>query len=1247
LSPSGVWTPFVNAGSTIHGLAIDTSGNLYVALNTYNDQIKKITPDGSITDLPGSPRFYAPDNVFVDGNNNLFILESKDYTQLDIVKINLSTGDQVKTKHDNSPYFQFGPEDMKVDSKGNIYIYKNSDNVLVKIRPDGRMSSIGRKGSDYSVFRPGNGPDATLPTISSIAIDPTNDNLYIMAGQQLLRVDTAENVTAISGKSLDYWYQIFRVEDGKVYAINNQKGRLFTSNVYGVGSLPFMDNFGVSRVDVYGPTVNFTDFDKRIRLDSSGAIVGTPRGRMDSDGRIYAWNTATNYTIVGANHHGVSRAPMAITVKNITYKRDHFVTTSFPFVWRGRSFTAPTDTATHFVPNRNWERQSPVDDTLYMLHLVYEGPPEPIITSTCVQGGVSLAATGAAKSAISFDGTNFGKINNLQTGGGILGYFNGNSYRKADSTWAFNFSTSFEVWIKPTTVSGTQYIITRDTVKTHSTFFGLSIQNGKFVYEFTKGLTPPYVAHKLVSASNIEPNIWTHVAASYYDSAMYIFINGKLEGKWQTPEGTFFGQNNDSISSRSISTDLILAGLGTKYGFKGEMDEFRAWDRRRNADSIMATMNTIVDPMRKGLGLYYRFDEGVGEGAMDISQSNRRVRFIKPATSVDTSGAAINFASYRWMPGDSTTKSIVAKPTSNTDYIVTVTDYKGTPGSDTLLVYPAQGPSITAPAAVAKVNTASSCAVMVSDADLGSAIATDNCPELTVKRTGVPAGNLFPLGVTTITYTATSMSGLTKSATQTVTITDNSKPAFTTNLSADLVAIWPPDHRLKNVTLTYTTADNCGTVKNIVTVTSTDPITGVSDGDKSPDWIVTNDRLVQLRAERGNGKEARVYTITVTPVDSSGNIGTPQSVNVYIAHNITGPITGTSFKIGSTVNFNGVFWDKGGNKHIGEWVIDDNTIVKGIVTEPSGTRNGKVTGSYKFTTAGTYKLRMNITDQNKVTSYCNTNEDMEAIVVVYDPAGGYTYGGGWFASPLGALKSNAAATGKANFGYAVNYFKGAANPKGETQFELKVGDLEFNALNFEYLSIAGAKAQIKGTGKITGGQSGINFIMTVIDGAFDGTGTDKIRIKIYNRNTGQVYYDNEQGSDANNPVSKVGTNSQVVIGGTSVNTSSLVTVVTTAKKPAAPTEDASTREDNVMATLQARAFPNPSRAHFTLLIKGKNNEPVSIRVSDVMGRLVEVRKGLLANGTLTLGASYRPGLYIAEVLQGKEKVVLKLMKLSE
>ena len=84
----------------------------------------------------------------------------------------------------------------------------------------------------------------------------------------------------------------------------------------------------------------------------------------------------------------------------------------------------------------------------------------------------------------------------------------------------------------------------------------------------------------------------------------------------------------------------------------------------------------------------------------------------------------------------------------------------------------------------------------------------------------------------------------------------------------------------------------------------------------------------------------------------------------------------------------------------------------------------------------------------------------------------------------------------------MNYFKNSTNPKGETQFEFKVGEFEFNALNFEYLVINNAMAQFKGTGKIIGGQSGIGFTMTVIDGQLDGSGIDKIRMKIYNKNNG-------------------------------------------------------------------------------------------------------------------------------------------------
>jgi hypothetical protein len=307
------------------------------------------------------------------------------------------------------------------------------------------------------------------------------------------------------------------------------------------------------------------------------------------------------------------------------------------------------------------------------------------------------------------------------------------------------------------------------------------------------------------------------------------------------------------------------------------------------------------------------------------------------------------------------------------------------------------------------------------------------------------------------------------------------------------------------------------------------------------------------------------------------------------------------------------------------------------VTEPSGTKNGKVTGSYKFTTTGVYKLQMNITDQNKVTSYCNTNEDQEAIVVIYDPSGGYTFGGGYFISPAGALKSDPAATGKANFGFTVNYYKNATLPKGETQLEFKVGDFEYNALNFDYLSVAGYKAVIRGSGKITGGQSGISFMMYVIDGSLDGTGLDKVRLKIFNKNTNEVYYDSEPGaSDAANPQTTVGAGSTIVIGGT-------VVAPVTRVGEQNQLEVETTAKDKLKLTV----LPNPSNHHFTLQLQGGTTEPVNLRVVDAVGRTLETKQRMAPNTTLQIGAEYRPGTYIVEAVQGNHRVMLKLIKQSE
>jgi uncharacterized repeat protein (TIGR01451 family) len=124
-------------------------------------------------------------------------------------------------------------------------------------------------------------------------------------------------------------------------------------------------------------------------------------------------------------------------------------------------------------------------------------------------------------------------------------------------------------------------------------------------------------------------------------------------------------------------------------------------------------------------------------------------------------------------------------PTGTTTVIYTATDAAGNSAQVVQLVTvtesPAVPPTITAPADV-NANTgpgATICGVFVSDATLGAATANDNCPGVIVTRTGVPAGNIFPVGPTIVTYTATDASGNTAQDTQTVTVTDNTVPVVT------------------------------------------------------------------------------------------------------------------------------------------------------------------------------------------------------------------------------------------------------------------------------------------------------------------------------------------------------------------------------------------------------------------------------------------------------------------------------------
>ncbi|MEJ7681703.1 MAG: T9SS type A sorting domain-containing protein [Segetibacter sp.] len=77
----------------------------------------------------------------------------------------------------------------------------------------------------------------------------------------------------------------------------------------------------------------------------------------------------------------------------------------------------------------------------------------------------------------------------------------------------------------------------------------------------------------------------------------------------------------------------------------------------------------------------------------------------------------------------------------------------------------------------------------------------------------------------------------------------------------------------------------------------------------------------------------------------------------------------------------------------------------------------------------------------------------------------------------------------------------------------------------------------------------------------------------------------------------------------------------------------------------ARAYPNPTTSSFTIKVSGNNRkELISMTVTDVNGRVIEKRNNLTAGPTLQIGSGYRPGIYFLQMLQGKARTQVKLLK---
>jgi hypothetical protein len=119
-----------------------------------------------------------------------------------------------------------------------------------------------------------------------------------------------------------------------------------------------------------------------------------------------------------------------------------------------------------------------------------------------------------------------------------------------------------------------------------------------------------------------------------------------------------------------------------------------------------------------------------------------------------------------------------------------------------------------------------------------------------------------------------------------------------------------------------------------------------------------------------------------------------------------------------------------------------------------------------YTDPGVYTVRVDVTDKDGGTGSATAIE----YIVVYDPEGAFVTGGGWIDSPEGAYTADPSLSGRANFGFVSKYQQGTNVPTGNTEFNLKAGNLNFHSDAYEWLVVnqGGTNAQYKGTGTING-----------------------------------------------------------------------------------------------------------------------------------------------------------------------------------
>ena len=174
------------------GLAVDKGGNIYVA-DKLNHSIRKVTPDGVVDTIAGSgkpdfadgegggARFNLPHGVAVDDSGNVYVADSGNNRIRKITasgNVTTLAGSGIEGNADGlGKEASFNhPNSVAIDGSGNVYVADRLNHSIRKISPSGTVTTLAGSGIEGNAD--GLGKEASFNQPCGIAIDGIG-NVYV------------------------------------------------------------------------------------------------------------------------------------------------------------------------------------------------------------------------------------------------------------------------------------------------------------------------------------------------------------------------------------------------------------------------------------------------------------------------------------------------------------------------------------------------------------------------------------------------------------------------------------------------------------------------------------------------------------------------------------------------------------------------------------------------------------------------------------------------------------------------------------------------------------------------------------------------------------------------------------------------------------------------------------------------------------------------------------------------------------